>query len=73
MIRLSIIVPLYKSEKYLPKCIESLVQQDIPLETYEIILVNDGSPDNSKTIAEEYASRYSNIKVLSQKILYLSE
>lgn len=67
MIRLSIIVPLYKSEKYLPKCIESLVQQDIPLETYEIILVNDGSPDNSKTIAEEYASRYSNIKVLSQE------
>ena len=40
--------------------------QDIPLDQYEIILVNDGSPDGSKSIADDYASRFSNIIVLSQ-------
>lgn len=63
---LSIIVPLYNSEKYLPKCLDSLLNQDIPAVDYEIILVNDGSPDGSLKLAEEYASRYPNIIVLSQ-------
>lgn len=63
---LSIIVPLYNSEKYLPKCLDSLVAQDISPNDYEIILVDDGSPDNSRLVAEEYASRHSNIIVLSQ-------
>lgn len=67
MKRLSIIVPLYNSAQYLPKCIGSLVQQDIPLEDYEIILVNDGSPDNSEEMAREYASAFSNIVVVSQQ------
>ena len=64
---LSIIVPLYNSEVFLPKCVESLLHQDIPLDEYEIILVNDGSPDGSKALAEDYASKYSNIVVLSQE------
>ncbi len=64
---LSIIVPLYNSEKYLPKCLTSLENQDIPREDYEIILVNDGSPDGSKALAEEYAVQYPNIVVLSQE------
>lgn len=51
----------------MPKCLESLVAQDIPLGDYEIILVNDGSPDGSKALAEEYAARYGNILVLSQQ------
>ena len=63
---LSIIVPLYNSERFLPKCLESLLEQDIPKEEYEIILVDDGSPDGSRKIAEDYASRNSNIIVLSQ-------
>ena len=67
MKRLSIIVPMYNSEAYLPKCIGSLLHQDIPFDDYEIILVNDGSPDGSKTVAEDYASRFSNIIVLSQE------
>lgn len=67
MVKLSIVVPLYKSERYLPKCLDSLLQQDLPLDEYEIILVNDGSPDHSKEIAEEYASKYPNILVLSQE------
>lgn len=67
MKRLSIIVPLYNSEKYLPKCLDSLLAQDIPHEDYEIILVNDGSPDHSKDLADKYADQYPNISVLSQE------
>lgn len=67
MKRLSIIVPLYNSEAYLPKCLDSLLDQDILHEDYEIILVNDGSPDGSLALAEEYASSYPNIVVLSQE------
>lgn len=63
---LSIIVPLYNSEKYLPKCLDSLLAQDISQDDYEIILVDDGSPDNSRLVAEEYASHCSNMIVLSQ-------
>ena len=66
MLTLSIIVPLYNSEKYLPKCLDSLLNQDIPEQDYELILVDDGSPDGSREIAEEYALRHSNIIVLTQ-------
>lgn len=65
-LRLSIIVPLYNSAAYMCKCIESLLNQDIPHSDYEIILVNDGSPDNSKEIADEYARQYACVKVISQ-------
>ncbi len=48
------------------KCVDSLLQQDIPHEDYEIILVDDGGPDNSVDIAKEYATKHPNIVVLSQ-------
>lgn len=64
---LSIVVPMYNSEAFLPKCLDSLLHQDISFEQYEIILVNDGSPDGSLGLAEEYASRFANIIVLSQE------
>ena len=48
MMILSIIVPIYKVEKYLVKCVESLL--DCDSENYEIILVDDGSPDNCPAI-----------------------
>ena len=64
---LSIIVPLHNSAAYLPRCLESLLHQDISLEEYEIIMVNDGSPDNSLVIANEYALKYPNIRVFSQE------
>ena len=57
---------MYNSEKWLPKCVESLLHQDIPLEEYEIILVDDGSPDGCRKMAEEYSARYSNIIVLTR-------
>lgn len=54
--KLSIIVPVYNVEKYLPQCLDSLVKQT--LEDYEIIIVNDGSPDKSQQIIDDYSSRY---------------
>jgi glycosyltransferase involved in cell wall biosynthesis len=61
----SVIVPIYKVEDYLAKCIESILQQ-----TYhdiEIILVDDGSPDNCGAICDNYAKTDSRIKVIHQK------
>ncbi len=55
MLKLSIIVPVYNVEKYLPKCIDSLICGD---GGYEIILVNDGSTDGSPDILADYAARY---------------
>jgi len=65
-INLSVIVPVYNVEEYLEKCIESIEQQDIPYEEYEVIIVNDGSVDRSLQIAEQLETRYKNIEVYSQ-------
>lgn len=65
MPKVSIIVPVYNVEKYIEKCLESLVNQT--LEDIEIIIVNDGSKDNSKEIVEKYIEKY------PKKILYLEK
>lgn len=62
--KLSIIVPIYNVAPYLRKCVDSLLAQDIS--DYEIILVDDGSPDECPQICDQYAERYSNIKVIHQ-------
>ena len=54
--KFSIIVPIYNVEKYLKKCLESLVNQTY--KPYEIILVNDGTKDNSQLIIDEYIKKY---------------
>ena len=61
---ISIIVPIYKAEKYLSKCIESLIHQSY--RALQIILVNDGSTDNSLTIAQDYAAQDTRIAIYSQ-------
>lgn len=58
MCKVSIIVPIYNTEKYLKKCLDSLVNQT--LDDIEIILINDGSTDNSQNIIDEYSSIYLN-------------
>lgn len=63
--KISVIVPIYNSEKYLDRCIESLLKQ--VYKNLEIILVNDGSDDCSRTICEEYARKYSNIILINKK------
>ena len=60
--RYSIIVPIYKIEHYLRDCIESVLHQTYP--DYELILVDDGSPDACPQICDEYAKKYSKIKVV---------
>ena len=54
-IKLSIIVPVYKAERYLPRCLESLLAQTLP--EIEIICVNDGSPDRCPAILKEYQEK----------------
>ncbi len=55
---LSFIIPLYNSSKWLRKCLDSVLNQDIPLEQMEVICVNDGSQDDSAAIAREYKKEY---------------
>jgi glycosyltransferase involved in cell wall biosynthesis len=62
--KVSIIVPMYKSEPFLSKCLDSILSQT--LKEIEIILIDDGSPDNSGKIAEEYAQRDHRIQVIHQ-------
>lgn len=62
---ISIIVPVYKVEKYLPKCINSILAQTYT--NLELILVDDGSPDNCGKICDEYARKDSRIKVIHQQ------
>ena len=59
MKKVSIIVPVYNVEKYLTKCLDSLVNQT--LKDIEVIVVNDGSPDNSQTIIDKYNKKYPDI------------
>lgn len=61
---ISIIVPVYNVEAYLEKCVESLIHQTY--RSLQIILVNDGSTDNSLTIAEQLAAKDSRIELYSQ-------
>lgn len=70
MIKYSFIVPVYNTEKYLKKCLDSLVNQT--LKEFEIIIVNDGSTDKSSEIISKYIEKYSNMKLIEQKNVGLS-
>lgn len=65
MPKVSVIVPIYKVEKYLRQCIDSIINQS--LKDIEIILVDDGSPDNCPKICDEYKKIDSRIKVIHKK------
>ena len=54
---------MYNTAKYLSKCMDTLLNQDIPMSDYEIILVDDCSQDNSLKMAQEYAAKYLNVRV----------
>jgi putative flippase GtrA len=64
-IKVSIIVPIYNTEKYLTDCIDSIIKQTH--DNLEIILIDDGSTDNSGKIADKYAKKDKRIKVIHQK------
>lgn len=63
--KFSIIVPIYKVEKYLRKCVDSILEQSY--KNYELILVDDGSPDNCPQICDEYAKKDSRVHVIHKK------
>ena len=63
-IRLSLILPFYGVERYIGKCLESIYQQDIPEDQYEVICINDCSPDQSEQVVLEYAKKHANIKLI---------
>ena len=67
MLKLSIIVPMYNVAPYVTRCIRSLEEQDIPQEDYEIICVNDGSPDNCQQVVEDLQQEFSNILLINQE------
>ena len=63
---LTIIVPLYNAEKHLERCLNSLINQQLNAVDYEIILINDGSTDDGKLIAEKFIKKHSNIVLYNQ-------
>lgn len=62
---ISVIVPVYNVEEYLPACLESIKRQTF--KDYEVILVDDGSPDNSGRICDEYVDKNINWRVIHQE------
>ena len=61
-IKISILVPVYNVEQYLPRCIESVLTQDF--QDWEMILVDDGSPDKCPQICDEYAKKDKRLRVV---------
>ena len=63
--KISVIIPVYNVEQYLSECIESVMNQ--PYKDMEIILINDGSTDNSGYLCDEFTARDNRIKVFHTK------
>ena len=68
MIKYSFIVPVYNTEKYLKKCLDSLVNQTY--KDFEIIVVNDGSTDKSSSIISKYQKKYNKASFFTLMIFY---
>ena len=65
MNKLFFIIPVYNIEKYLKRCVDSVIAQTYS--NIQIILVNDGSSDNSGSICDEYAEKYENVIVIHKE------
>ncbi|WP_162497579.1 glycosyltransferase [Aureibaculum marinum] len=65
-IKLSFVIPLYNAEKYIEQCINSIINQSLKEEEFEIIIINDGSIDNSLSKAIEISKNYKNVEVYDQ-------
>jgi len=63
--KISVIVPVYKAEKYLHRCVDSILSQTF--QDFEVLLIDDGSPDRSGEICDEYAKRDSRVRVFHKK------
>lgn len=67
MKKISIIVPVYNVEKYVERCILSIVSQNVPSSDYELIVVNDGSTDNSRAILQKLSETYPVIQIVDKE------
>jgi len=67
MKHLSVIIPMYNVEPYVERCIRSLEDQDIPRDDYEIICINDGSPDDSRGVVKRMQKEFDNIIFIDQE------
>lgn len=65
--KLSIVLPIYNTESYLVRCLDSVFNQDLSEDDYELIAINDGSTDNSLAILKEYESKHKNLVLIDQK------
>ncbi len=65
--RLSVIIPFYNVEKYISECLDSVYSQDIPESEYEVICINDCSPDNSRQIVLDYQRQHPNLILLEHE------
>ena len=65
--KVSVIIPVYNVEPYLSKCLESIVNQDLSQNEYEIIVINDGSKDKCGDIITQFKSSYSNVIYVEQE------
>ncbi len=68
MYPISVIIPVYNVEKYIAKCLDSIINQTIGINNIEIIIIDDCSTDNTLKIIEQYAEIYPSIKVMYQEI-----
>ncbi|MCH5327991.1 MAG: glycosyltransferase [Coprobacter sp.] len=66
MKKLSIIIPVYNVEKYVGRCLDSCLTQGLSSDDYEIIVVNDGSPDNAVAVVEKYRRHHSHIRLVNR-------
>lgn len=68
MIRLSFILPFYGVERYIGKCLESIYAQNVPEDQYEVICVNDCSPDHSEDVVLEYSKEHTNLTLIRHEV-----
>ena len=66
MIKISVIIPIYNMEEYLPQCLDSIVSQT--LREIEILCIDDGSTDGSEEVLKLYCNRDSRIRVINRII-----
>lgn len=67
MLKLSIVIPVYNVEQYVGRCLESCLDQDLPKDEYEIIVVNDGTKDNSVQVIEKYITPENNVTLVHRE------
>lgn len=65
--KISVVIPVYNCEEFIGKCVDSLMKQTMPQNSFQIVFVNDGSPDNSGGICRSLAEKYDNIVVFEQE------